>query len=85
MSIIELKGRIDEDGRLELDLPPNLPPGEVRVFIEPFNTEEEAADETLWDEQFAQSQDVLEQMSGEAHEEYVAGRTDAFDPDHDEL
>ncbi len=44
--------------------------------------EEEAADEALWDEQFARSQDVLEQMAKEAHDEYLAGLTEDFDPDN---
>jgi hypothetical protein len=34
MSILELHGRITEEGRLEVDLPPGVPPGEVRVTIE---------------------------------------------------
>ena len=85
MSIIELIGRINENGDLELDLPPMLPPGEVRVFIETISADEVAADEALWDEQFARSQEVLERMSQEAHEEYVAGLTEEFDPDDEDL
>ena len=85
MSIIELIGRITEDGDLELELPPNLPPGEVRVFIESISAEEEAADEALWDEQFAKSQNVLARLSQEAHEEHVAGLTEEFDPDDEDL
>ncbi|MBN1563684.1 MAG: hypothetical protein JXA10_07590 [Anaerolineae bacterium] len=30
---IELDGRITETGQLEIELPPNLPPGHVRVRI----------------------------------------------------
>lgn len=34
MAIIELNGRITEKGKLEVDLPPGLPPGEARVTID---------------------------------------------------
>jgi hypothetical protein len=34
MNIIELTGRINQEGKLEVDLPEGLPPGEVRVRIE---------------------------------------------------
>jgi hypothetical protein len=34
MSILELHGRITKEGRLEVDLPPGVPPGEARVTIE---------------------------------------------------
>jgi hypothetical protein len=47
------------------------------------NCNDEAADEAFWDEQFAKSQDALEQMSQEAHEEYLVGLTEDFDPDRE--
>lgn len=34
MATIQLNGRITENGELEIDLPPGLPPGEARVTIE---------------------------------------------------
>ena len=34
MDVIELTGRINHEGKLEVDLPEGLPPGEVRVRIE---------------------------------------------------
>ena len=37
--------------------------------------------DTLWDQTFADSQDLLSQLSDEAHEEYIAGLTEEFDPD----
>jgi hypothetical protein len=82
MVFVELKGRINEEGKLELDLPANLPPGEVRVFIESITPEELAADEALWDAQFAKSQDVLERMADEALKDLDEGRTDELDPDN---
>ena len=41
MTTIELVGRITTEGQLEIDLPPDLPAGEVRVLIEtaPFGSE----------------------------------------------
>jgi hypothetical protein len=84
MVTVELIGRINEAGKLEVELPADLPPGEVRITIQTISADEIAADEALWDEQFAKSQDVLERMSQQAHEEYVAGLTEDFDPDDDE-
>lgn len=34
MDVIELTGRINQDGQLEVELPEGLAPGEVRVRIE---------------------------------------------------
>jgi acid phosphatase family membrane protein YuiD len=39
--------------------------------------------DALWDKTFADSQTVLEQLAEEAHAEYLAGLTEAFDPDND--
>ena len=50
MERIRLNGRIDENGRLEVDQPDKLPPGEVIVTIEPVNAADEATEEALWDE-----------------------------------
>jgi hypothetical protein len=81
MPTIEVWGRVDENGNLALQQPIHLPPGDVRVIIEPVDIE---ADEALWDEQFSKSQDILEQLSHEAHEDYLAGRTEDCD-DGDEV
>ena len=35
----------------------------------------------LWDEKFAASQDLLDKLADEAHEEYLNGQTEEFDPD----
>ena len=34
MDVIELTGWFNQEGKLEVDLPEGLPPGEVRVLIE---------------------------------------------------
>lgn len=34
MDVIELRGRINKEGKLEIELPEGLAPGEVRVRIE---------------------------------------------------
>ncbi|HLY27789.1 MAG TPA: hypothetical protein VKQ72_15695 [Aggregatilineales bacterium] len=83
--IIEILGRVDEQGHLEFEPPANLPPGDARIIIEIMDTDAEAADEELWDAQFAASQDVLEKLSREAHEQYLAGLTEDFDPDDEKL
>ena len=78
---IELVGRINEEGKLEVDLPEGLEPGEVHIVIEPITEEEIAADEALWDEQFARSQDALAKLADEALRDYDEGRTTELDPD----
>ncbi len=80
MTAIEILGRVDDQGRLEFEPPADLPPGDVRIIIEPVDIE---ADEARWDEQFANSQDALEQMARKAIEEDEAGLTEDFDPDND--
>jgi hypothetical protein len=42
-----------------------------------------AANDVLWDEKFAASQDVLDQLADAGHREYMAGQTEEFDPDND--
>ena len=81
MPIVEIMGRINEAAQLELNGQTDLPPGEVRVIIESIDAE--AADETLWDEQFSKSQDTLSRMAREALAEDDAGLTEDFDPDVD--
>lgn len=46
MDVIELTGRITEEGKLEFELPEGLPPGEVQIRIERIEplSEEEVAE-----------------------------------------
>jgi hypothetical protein len=37
---IELTGKINEDGRIEVDWPTNLPPGKVRITLEPIDPDQ---------------------------------------------
>jgi hypothetical protein len=37
---IEVTGRINEQGKLEVELPDNLPPGKVRVTVEPVDPDQ---------------------------------------------
>jgi hypothetical protein len=39
--------------------------------------------DALWDKKFAETQDLLDRLADEAHQEYLAGLTEDFDPDHD--
>jgi hypothetical protein len=50
MTAVELLGRITEEGKLEIDLPEGLPPGDVRITIETL-TEEQAWEERPWTEE----------------------------------
>jgi hypothetical protein len=78
--LIELKGRIGEDGKIVLDLPPHLPPGEVDIVIA-YPDPKEAEDEALWDAQFAATPtSVFEALIEEGLNDYHNGQTDAFDP-----
>lgn len=45
MAIIELQGRITEEGRLEVELPVGLPAGEARITIETAPTADWSAQE----------------------------------------
>jgi hypothetical protein len=47
MDVIELTGRINQEGKLEVELPAGVPPGKVRVRIE------RTANEPLSDEETA--------------------------------
>lgn len=70
-----------------------LPPDELhklRVYIDRrewqlqgHETEEEAADDALWEESFANSQNFLEKLAKEGEALYHAGLTEDFDPDTD--
>ncbi|HLY28928.1 MAG TPA: hypothetical protein VKQ72_21455 [Aggregatilineales bacterium] len=80
MTIIEVLGRVNENGDVEFEQPGDLPPGDVRIIIETIDI---AADEALWDDQFARSQDWLRQMALKAIQEDDAGLTEDFDPDND--
>ena len=42
---------------------------------------EELEDETKWDKSFANSQDLLANLAGEAMNEYKAGKTEELDPE----
>jgi hypothetical protein len=41
----------------------------------------ELEDEQRWDEQFAAAPELLERMADEAHQDYLAGRTELLDTD----
>ena len=82
MATIEITGRINKDGQIELNSPANLPPGEVRIIIETIDPAAEASDDARWDALFAASQDELARMADEALRDYDEGRTDELDPDN---
>ncbi|MHB8628629.1 MAG: hypothetical protein ACYDBJ_16525 [Aggregatilineales bacterium] len=81
MGRIQLTGRINDNGVLEIDQPGKLPPGEVIVTVEPVSPEAEAADEARWDALFAASQDLLAEMADRAARDWDAGLADDLDPD----
>ena len=81
MVAIQLTGHIDEDGRIELSEQTDLPPGDVKITIEPVSAEAEAADEARWDALFAASQDLLAEMANRAARDWDAGLAGDLDPE----
>ena len=80
MATIEFTGRVNDNGEIEFEPPVNLPPGEIHITIE-YDDSAIMADEAIWDELFARSQDLLDKLSEQAHQEYLDGLTKDFDPD----
>lgn len=55
MITIRLTGRITEDGKLEVELPDNLPPGNVEVLLEVANSADLPGEPRPWtDEEIAE-------------------------------
>ena len=57
--------------------------GELIVVRPTHDDAESAADDALWDEQFADSQDFLDKLEEATLAQYRAGKTEDFDPDTD--
>jgi hypothetical protein len=82
--IYELKAHIGEDGRIVLQTPADLPPGDVDIVIT-YLTPEEKEDEALWDKQFAEtSTTAFDKLIEQALQDYEAGDTDEFDPSQED-
>lgn len=59
MSVIELKGRITEDGELKVDLPKGLPAGEIRVLLDV----PEQSNDLPWEERPWTAEEIRELMT----------------------
>jgi len=82
--IIELKAQIGIDGKIVLQTPADLPPGDVEIVIT-YLTDEEKEDEALWDKQFADTPTaVFDQLIEQGLRDFQAGETDEFDPDQED-
>ncbi len=81
MEIIRVAAHIDESGRIEIDQPNRLPPGDVIITIERISAADEAADESRWAASFARSQEMLAALADEALRDLEAGLTDELNPD----
>jgi len=92
MSLIEVDGVVDDQGKLKVDLPSDIMPGKVHLILiqEQILTSLEdilnAADlpsikNAIWDALLASSHDVLAMMSRDIRAEHAAGLTEDFDPD----
>jgi len=62
MTVIELWGRISEAGKLEVDLPSGLPPGEVKVMIE-VPIENQEASKLPWEERPWTEEEIRELLT----------------------
>ncbi len=81
MSTIEARGRINDQGQIELDQPTQLPPGEaVRVIIETLD-ELPYDDDPEWNASFSKSLDALQRLADKARKDHQDGRTIPLDPD----
>jgi hypothetical protein len=83
--LIEVQGEVNERGEVEIHWPADLPPGKIRVVIESYDPDLEAVEDAKWDASFAKSQSLLSKLATEAHADYLAGNTEEFDPDTEEL
>ncbi len=81
MTTIELTGRINDQGQIELDQPTHLPPGEpIRVIIETLD-ELPYDDDPEWNASFAKSLDTLQRLADKARQDHEQGHTLPLDPD----
>ncbi|MBX3082636.1 MAG: hypothetical protein KF716_13445 [Anaerolineae bacterium] len=84
MSLIVLRGHVNEAGQIILETPINLPPGEeVEIVVEQITPEAEAADNARWDELLSRAESirVLEEWGAQALADDEAGLTEDLDPD----
>ena len=79
MSFIEIDGIVDEQGELQVKLPPGVSPGKVTVII----IEEDAddnEDDVRWEELFATRPDIIDYLADKAIKAKEEGRLRDFDP-----
>ncbi len=78
--IIELKGRVGDDGKIILDTQTVLPPGNVDIVIA-YADEPETQDEAQWSAQFeATPVSAFEALIEEGLTDFRNGQMDEFDP-----
>ena len=74
MVLIQIHGRITEKGQLELDLPKDLPPGDVQVTIKTVQEEDIPWEERPWtDEELAELMKTTPKTGAEIAAEIKAG------------
>jgi hypothetical protein len=75
----EVKARVMPDGTIELKLPVDLPPGDIDLVVS-YLTDEEAADEAIWDAKFAATPAaVFERMIAQVDQDIANGEVEDFD------
>jgi len=81
MALIEITGQVNEKGELTAHLPPGVISGKVHIIVIKEEGDGTDSQDAIWDELFANSQDILSKMSQDITAEYEAGLTEDFDPD----
>ncbi len=79
--LIQVIGHIDKAGHLEVSQPLDLPPGEVLVTLEIMTDAMIAQEDTLWEELFARTPHILDQLLAEGLQSLSDGTADELDPD----
>ena len=80
-TLIQLVGHINESGHLEVDQRIDLPPGDVFVTLEVVTEDMLAEEDTRWEESFARTPHVLDQLLAEGLQSLADGTADELNPD----
>jgi len=80
-TLIQLVGHINEAGYLQIDQRIDLPPGDVFVTVEVMTEAMLAEEDRRWEESFARTPHVLDQLLAEGLQSLVDGTADELNPD----
>jgi hypothetical protein len=84
MATFKVIGYVNDDGKLEFEIPQSLTPGSaVEITLDIIDEEAEAIEDAKWDELLARPEAaaLLKQMAEQAQKDFLEGRTEKLDPD----